>query len=278
METAIHSLHSNYPGEYRTAVDTPHNEIFAHHPHVEPLSSGRVVDLSAATAYPPDEPQPFSRLFVDRLAAELNRPIPPTCNRPHVYLSDDELRPVFPDLPERYIVFNAGCKKDFTAKRIPPDLATEIVAQCNIPCVQIGARKHDHPRIAGAIDFVGKTSLRQLFRLIHDERCVFGFGPSTLIQHIHAAVQKPYLCLLGGRESPDYQTYPTQINFHTIGRLACCQTAACQLARVVPLNDGSKFDRLICKSPDVVDGVPVAKCMRMFSLDEILYLIRRVVG
>jgi ADP-heptose:LPS heptosyltransferase len=101
--------------------------------------------------------------------------------------------------------------------------------------------------LRGVIDLLGKTDPRQLIRLVYHSSG--GVGPSTFLQHLCAAWQKPYVCLLGGREPVAWVQYPKQTTLHSIGQLDCCRDRACWKSRVVPLGDRSEQDRSLCSNP-----------------------------
>jgi ADP-heptose:LPS heptosyltransferase len=97
-------------------------------------------------------------------------------------------------------LINAGIKNDFTTKAWPVEYFQEVVNRTcgRIQWVQIGAKEHDHPVLTGVIDLRGQTDHRQLIRLVWHAQG--GLGPVTYLQHLCAAWEKPYVCLLGGRE------------------------------------------------------------------------------
>ena len=55
------------------------------------------------------------------------------------------------------------------------------------------------------INLAGQTDHRQLIRLAWHARG--GLGPVTYLQHLCAAWEKPYICLLGGREPATWVHY-----------------------------------------------------------------------
>jgi hypothetical protein len=101
-------------------------------------------------------------------------------------------------------------------------------------------------------------------------------GPVTYLQHLCAAWEKPYLCLLGGREPVTWTKYPLQHTFHTMGLLDCCRTTACWKSRVVPLRDGDPKDTSLCLWPLLGLARPSPKCMATIRPDEVLSILERL--
>jgi ADP-heptose:LPS heptosyltransferase len=117
------------------------------------------------------------------------------------------------------------------------------------------------------MDLRGKTDTRQLIRLVYHSKG--GIGPVTFLQHICAAWQKPYVCLLGGREPVTWVSYPFQHILHTVGQLSCCKEYACWKSRVLGPSDS------LCEQP-VLDGLrPVGRCMSLIRPQEAINLINR---
>jgi ADP-heptose:LPS heptosyltransferase len=137
--------------------------------------------------------------------------------------------------------------------------------------VQVGSPEHDHPRLRGVVELVGKTSHRDLIALCH--RCQGGLGPITYIQHLCAAFEKPYVALLGGREPISWTQYPKQTTLHTIGKLTCCLNSACWRSRAVALHDGSDQDARLCEQPVLDLARPVGRCMSLIRPTDVIRAI-----
>ena len=170
----------------------------------------------------------------------------------------------------------AGTKSDYTAKAWPVEHYQEVVDRTRgrIQWVQVGALQHNHPELRGVIDLRGQTDQRQLIRLAY--HCHGGLGPVTYLQHLCAAWEKPYLCLLGGREPATWVQYPLQHTFHTMGLLDCCRTKACWKSRVVPLNDGSDKDNSLCQWPVLGGRMPVGKCMASIRPERVIQILLEI--
>jgi len=284
MTAAVKSLHDMYPGKYETGVVTQHPDIWANNPHVKKVEQGRIIDL----AYPcintaGHTATMFLQGYMYNLEKALDIKLRLTTNRPDIYFTKEELeRPPFPQLPRRYIVFNAGIKRDYTAKQWPLEHFQAVVKHFKdrIPFVQVGQSKDIHFPIEGAINMIDKTDLRQLLRLcLHS---VGGLCSITFLQHAMAGVEKPCVVLLGGRENIPWVTaYPYQTTLHRIGSsLPCCKKRACWKSRVVPLYDGKRLpqanmplDKSLCELPVTGTVMPVAKCMHDIKPIEVIQTI-----
>jgi ADP-heptose:LPS heptosyltransferase len=271
MTAAIESLHATYPGQYLTDVRTPVPAIWQHNPRIAPLrdEEGEMLDLEYPSIHRSNQtPVTFLAGYTEDLGRKLGVPLCLTTNRPHLYLADEEKK-WMDQVAEHFThgrrvpfwLVCAGTKNDFTAKQWPVESYQEVVdaTRGRIQWVQVGAADHNHPRLRGVIDLVGKTDHRQLIRLSYHAQG--GLGPVTYLQHLLAAWEKPYLCLLGGREPVTWVQYPRQLTFHTIGQLDCCRHGACWKSRVVPLGDGSEQDEKLCEQPLLGSERPTARCM-----------------
>jgi ADP-heptose:LPS heptosyltransferase len=281
MTAALESLHRQFPGKFATAVKTTADDLFENNPHVIPLPEiGEaeqidmqypLIDQSNQRAYH------FMHGYVQFLGQKLGLPLELQTNRPYVYLTEQEKTWIgrvqeIVGKPVPYWLVNAGTKGDYTTKQYPVEHYQRVVdmLQGRILFVQIGAKEHRHKKLRGVIDQVGKTSIRELVRLVYHSQG--GLGPSTLLQHLCAAMEKPYICLLGGREPATWVQYPFQTTLHTIGALSCCRKDACWRSRVVALIDGDEKNKSLCDFPVFVDP-PAPKCMAMIAPETITAFI-----
>ncbi len=281
LTAAVESLHRTYPGQYVTDVRTPAREIWHANPHVTTIldsePGARAIDMH----YPSinrcnQEAIPFLGGYTEYLAEQLGRPLRLQTNRPHIYMSAAELaEPTAIDGP--FWIVNAGIKSDYTCKAWPIEYFQEVVdrTQGKIRWIQIGLREHNHPQLRGVTSLLDSgPPLRELIRLAYHAQG--GLGPVTFLQHLCAAWQKPYVCLVGGREPATWVQYPYQHTLHTVGQLDCCRPHSCWRARVVPLGDGDDKDKSLCQYP-VTEGLtrPAPKCMTMIRPEEVLQILER---
>lgn len=270
MTAAIHSLHRAHPGRFLTSVITPYPEVFAHNPYVAPLSPNAAL---LRMHYPAiidsnDRGIHFMQGWCEFLGAALGVHIPLLTNRPHLYFDSPQ-----PRIGDYWVVCSGG-KQDFTAKQWHGYQDVVSLLRGVVRFVQVGSKSDIHPRLRGADDLVGKTTLRQLFDLVRAARGVL-CGVS-LLMHVAAAVERPAVVIAGGREPVQWNSYPLQHYLHAVGMLPCRSYRgrtgeACWRSRVVPLNDGSLLDRDTCERPD--NNVPA--CMKLIRPAEVAELILR---
>lgn len=288
MTAAVESLHRRYPGRFLTDVRTPCPDLWLHNPHIIPLKSGRRV-REIEMAYPTvhssnQELVCFLGGYTSHLGEQLGIPLTLSTNRPHLYLSQEE-RGWVDQVTQHFTggkhltfwLVNAGVKSDYTTKQWPVEHYQEVVdaTRGRVQWVQIGEDSHRHHGLRGVINLIGKTDLRQIVRLAH--HAGGGLGPVTFLQHLMAAWEKPYICLLGGREPVPWTTYPKQHTLHTMGALPCCRNQACWKSRVVQLEDGDSKDRSLCDWPvlGLIEASP--KCMAMIRPTEVVALVERLI-
>lgn len=284
MTSAIYSLHQQYPGEYETDVETSAMEIWENNPDITKLEDTSPTELHYPLVHKSNQIlTTFLNGYVQGLADVIQRPLQLQTNRPHLYLTENEAIKWMDQAQQylshgkklKYWLINSGTKNDFTCKQWPIEYYQEVINETRgmIQWIQVGSKEHRHHPLSGVIDFRGKTNHRELIRLVYHSRGAV--GPVTYLQHLCAAFEKPYMCLLGGREGVGWTVYPRQQTFHTIGLLSCCQHGGCWKSRVVPLEDGKEQDKSVCEQPSFGGLVPSPKCMAMIHPSEVISVLRR---
>lgn len=265
MTMALESLHRQFPNQFLTDIKCNHDELFKHNPLVTPMDPDecQYVEMRHDRINMSHVPFHFGSAFCDCLGDVLGLPLRLQVSRPHFYLtSAEKIQSVFTEktgLHGPYALLNAGYKNDYPSKWAGSGVFQEIVDKYKdrIKFVQIGAAKDNHPVLKGVINLIGQTTLRELLRLCDGSS--FGVGGVTAMCHFMAGFQKPYICMIGGREPVSWITYPTQINLNTQGLLPCCKTQACW-------KDGVTTGRNPCVLPIVDDyGDTIPTCMAMLK-------------
>src|SRR5688572_28655904 len=289
MTAAVRDLHRCYPKQFVTDVRTSCPELWDHNPYLQPLKETDSQARTIEVGYPLinfSNRVPYHAVhgYIDSLNEQLGLEIHGTEFRSDIHLSDAEKSAPSPvaeivgcEIP--FWLVAAGGKQDVTIKWWDFDRYQEVVNhfQGKIQFVQIGANGDFHPKLRGAIDLRGKTSIRQLIRLVyHSQGALCGV---TGLMHLAAAVEtkdsrnslRPCVVVAGGREPTHWEAYPHHQFIHNVGALACCATGGCWKARAVPLGDGDDKDRAPQLCTDTVQSLP--RCMDMISNAEV---IRRV--
>lgn len=286
LTAAVRDLHRSYPGRFLTDVRTPCPALWENNPYLTALDPAdpdvRVLECHYPLIHRSNSvPCHFLHGFIEFLNEQLRLQIRPTEFRGDIHLAPHERVP-FPGLPDRYWVIAAGGKYDYTIKWWHWRRWQEVVHQLrnHVQFVQVGEQGHYHPPLDGVIDWRGRTTLRDLVRLIHHADGVL--CPVTLHMHLAAAVPLPAgrtrlrhgVVVAGGREPAHWEQYPGHHLFHTIGQLDCCARGGCWRARTVPLGDGSQLDApgALCLhvSPR---GLP--RCMDLITAMEVADRIAR---
>ena len=292
LTAAIRDLHRLHPGRYLTDVRTSCPALWENNPYLTPLEKEAPDVRSVVCHYPlihrsNTEPYHFIHGFMEHFHETLGIHLHPTEFRGDIHLSSEERSQPSPvealtgsNAP--YWVIAAGGKYDYTIKWWHRRRWQEVVdlLRDRILFVQVGEKGHYHPPLRGVVDLRGKTTLRDLVRLIHHADGVV--CPVTLHMHLAAAVPLPNgrqrlrgcVVVGGGREPAHWEQYPAHQFLHTIGQLDCCATSGCWKSRTVPLGDGWPLDDPSALCVDVVpNGLP--RCMDMISADEVANAVKR---
>jgi hypothetical protein len=289
LTAAVRDLHRCHPGAFLTDVRSPHPELWENNPwltpHQEDDSRVEVIDCHYPLINWSDR-VPYHNLhgYMDFLNDRLNLQIHATEFKADIHLSRRErglpspIRP-FAGRQIPYWLIAAGGKRDITIKWWDPDRYQQVVDQFSgrIQFIQVGAAGDYHPALRGAIDLRGRTTVRELIRLVHHAQGVV-CGVTSLM-HLAAAVPtpasrnprpplRPCVVIAGGREPVHWEAYPGHQLLHTIGALPCCAHGGCWRSRTVPLGDGGPGDRKQRLCLDVVRGLP--RCMDMITAEMVI--------
>jgi len=289
LTAAVRDLHKACPGQFLTDVRTPSPGLWENNPWITRIQDDEPGAELIECHYPlihrsNQTPVHFLEGFSRFLAEKLDVAIPPTEFRGDIHISDKEkswmsqVQEIVGIRVPFWIVVSGG-KYDFTAKWWDADRYQQVVDHFDgrILFVQVGERRHFQPPLRNVIDLRGKTSIRQLVRLVYHSQGVL--CPVTFLMHLAAAVParagapKNRACVVvaGGREPPHWEAYPHHQFIHTVGALKCCNNGGCWKARAVPLGDGDKKDSPESLCVDVVGKLP--RCMDMITAADV---IRRI--
>lgn len=291
LTAAVRQLHETYPGAFATDVRTSARALWENNPLLTPLDENDPDVQTVEMRYPlihrsNGSPYHFLHGFIAHLSEQLGLPLAPARFRGDVYLSDAERRWISQVHEQtgtrvRFWIVVSGGKTDYTTKWWSADRFQAVVDRFRerIFFVQVGSANDVHPRLRGVLNLVGKTSLRQLVRLVHHADGVL--SPVSLLMHLAAAVEmrrgapknRPCVVVAGGREPPHWEAYPHHQFLHTVGALRCCDNGGCWKARVRPLGDGSEKDEPRHRCVDVAGDLP--RCMEMIGVEDVVAAIER---
>jgi ADP-heptose:LPS heptosyltransferase len=288
LTAAIRDLNLAYPGRFRCNVwngkAQAYPAIWENNPDIDKTISPSRCDRQVSPHYHEELRQSktlnnmhFTEAYTCNLAKQLQLDIPVTEKRPVLYLSERERleRPF--DYP--YWVLIAGGKVDFTAKWWHAKKWQKLLDQNRyLKFIQVGATGPQcwNPRLRGAVDKLGQTTLRDLICYIyHAEGVICGI---TCGMHIAGAFGRFCVVVAGGREGPSWEKYPEHVCLHTIGRLPCCLKGACWKSHVdlsmVPVDTECRYS-FVCT--DVVDdGIQKQpRCLHIIPPETVYYAIHK---
>lgn len=294
MTNAIRDLHKAYPGRFKTDVRTPCSAIFENNPYITKLDYdeneyqklnsafsklqginatkehlGQIGDITVIDMHYPIIHTSgicgwhFSYGHREWLEQILGIKIPQTAITPEIYLNQAEKDWPSPVVAKHgytgpYWVINAGSKGDYTLKQYPYYQEVVSLLKDKVQFIQIGQTDHNHTPLTGAINMVGQTDIRELFRLIYHAEglltCV------SLPMHVAAAFRKPCVVVAGAREGTRWELYPNHQFLYVNGCLPCATYDGCW-----------KSKQADCTNKK--DDIPV--CMTLIRPEDVAWAIER---
>jgi ADP-heptose:LPS heptosyltransferase len=289
LTAAVRDLHHWYPGQFATDVRTVCSALWEHNPYITPLSEDDPEVEQIDCSYPlinHCDATPYHCLhgFIGFLNERLHLAIKPTLFKGDIHLSRQE-RAWYSQVHEAtrqntpFWIAGAGGKYDVTIKWWQPERYQAVIDHFRgkILFVQVGKEGYYHPKLDGVLDLRGKTTLRELIRLVHHAEGVL--CSVTSLMHLAAAVpvrlgrptRRACVVVAGGREPAHWEAYPSHQFVHTNGALPCCMKGGCWKDRTVRLRDGDPRDQPDHLCLNVEEGLP--RCMHLITPAEI---IRRI--
>jgi len=297
LTAAVRDLHMSHPGRFQTDVRTSCPPFWEHNPYLTPMTEGDEGVEEIDCEYPlihqsNGVPYHFIHGFRLFLEERLRTAIHPHAFRGDIHLTEQEkgwlsqVDEITGTQGTRFWIIVSGGKKDYTAKWWDPARCQQVIDHFKgrIQFVQCGdgGDWHVHPPLAGVIDLVGKTDLRQIARLMYHAEGVI--CPVTMFMHLAAAVEtkpgrprnRPCVVLAGGREPAQWEAYPHHQYLHTNGCLPCCDDGGCWRSRITPLGDGDEKDLSLCWRPVLASsGRILPQCLDMISAQDVISAIER---
>lgn len=286
LTAALRDLHKCYPGRFLTDVRTACSDLWENNPYISVLSeedsSAEVIQCSYPLINRANY-APYHCLhgFIEFLNQQLGLSIKPTAFKGDIHLSPQEKAwysqvQEFTRKPIPFWIVAAGGKYDVPIKWWSTERYQKVIDHFRgrLQFVQVGQENHHHPKLEGAIDLRGQTTLRELIRLVYHAQGVL--CSVTALMHLAAAVEtrkgaslnRPCVVIAGGREPAHWEAYPDHQFIHTNGALACCSAGGCWKDRVHPLRDGDKRDAPSARCVNVAGDLP--RCMDMISPEEVI--------
>jgi ADP-heptose:LPS heptosyltransferase len=204
LTAAVRDLHRAYPGRFEVAINTSCGELWDNNPLALKLSAKDCPPDWLPTTYGGSvryihmhyplinksnhTPYHFLHGFTQYLESKLGLKIPITDYKGDIYMTQSEKDyDVIADKTGyngKYWVMMAGGKWDYTTKWWDPASYQAVIDHFKgkIQFVQCGQTHHFHRPLDGAINMVGKTSIREFMSLMYRSEGVV--CPVTFAMHL----------------------------------------------------------------------------------------------
>jgi len=290
LTAAVRDLALQYPDRFSVSVDTHANSVWHGNPHVVPVGpSPRVLQLKYGGQMRRAHGgvrMHFLQAFHNLLNEELGTDIKMTEPKPDLHLTPEDVLDLGKNSLGKYWVLFPGWKSDMPTKAWLPSrwqTVVDVLDNWGVSCVQVGAtsKGHHNPTLLGVTNLVGKTKLRQLFRLIADSEGVICGVTSGM--HIAAAFDKPCVSIAGGREAWWWEAYVNQNTgfgaangrvvvphrfLHTQGLLTCCERSGCCRRKTNSSQTDNQRD--VCLQMQDFQGSGLPACMGRIEPEDVV--------
>jgi len=267
---------------YEVSVDTIYPDLWENNPYVVPVPQDRSkateIELTANGINEwRDLREHYAHYWHQEIGGKLGIHIPRGPMHGDIHLSGqekgwiDQVSEATGQTRPFWLVASGGTK-DYTVKWPHVDNLHRAIKSVNghMRFVQIGSEEDHHPVLEGCVNLIGKTTVRQLIRLVYHSEGVI--CPVTGPMHLAAAVPtktgepRPCIVLAGGREPAYWEEYPGHDYLSTVGKLDCCKDDGCWLARCEKANDGRSWDHdSLCTHGVETDYGLVPRCQSMIT-------------
>lgn len=271
----VRDLAAVFPATRVSLAGTQAAEYLAHDPRVtppDPAAPEIVVDYRPAVDRSVrDRSVRYLYAAHECFEAATGVAVPRGPARPSLVLGPDEAAP--PE-PGPYSVLACGSKLDIPLKAAPYALFEEVVRLTpgrrwiQVGVVHDGRRPHRQAAVRGAENRLGRTSARELLRLVAHAESVLCLVSLPML--LAAAFEVPCVAVAGGREDPWLFAGLGVEYLHTVGdgRLACCLAAGCRASFPVPAHHDAPYPPgTLCADPVATAGGPAAvgRCMTLIT-------------
>ena len=255
------------------SVKTKHPEVFANNPAVADFE---IADLVIKGNYPSIHDSSWRQTsylggYLEYLNDTLGIHAKSITTHPLIYFSPEELKRA-PTIEGRYALLSCQVKNDFKVKNWGLNKWTTVahwIMSQGIKVVMVGLSQFCTKPIEGTIDMVGKTrNLRDLFLLAYHAE--FGCGHESMLHHVFAAFQKPFVCVASDFTGRTYTQYESEQFITRAGTMDCCKTACYRTWVTVPPG----VNQRPCKHPDKDGEEDIAACMTRIPAQEVMDAIQ----
>jgi ADP-heptose:LPS heptosyltransferase len=291
LTAAVRDLVRQHSDKYAVNVETTAQELWDNNPYLDRDITQANADLVLKAEYPivdhiNGRPWHFIhgfRLFLeDKLGVQIQQGF----FKGDIHLHEAEKHLVMSQVQSiigtdtPYWLLNAGVKDDYTNKGWEFARFQQVVDRLrgHVLFVQVGERGHGHPNLSGVLDLRGRTTTRDLIRLVYHSSGAL--TPVSFLMHLAAAVptrttkclkSRPCVVIAGGREPPQWEAYPWHQFLHTCGTMDCCAVGGCWKSRIVELPVHPEHNTSLCVKPVKSEsGQMIPMCMDMITVEDVL--------
>jgi FkbM family methyltransferase len=275
---AVRELHEQYPGAFVTDVETSAEEVWWHNPYITQLhTSAQVIDCNRVSIdHTGSRGQHYIGAYLDLLNAELGTDAKLRRVAGDIHLSAQE-KDWYSDIwslcgeEVPFWIVCAGGKFDLPVKWWSLGRYQEVIDHFRgqIQFVQVGNWGSYHPKLEGAIDLRGRTSIRDLIHLMYYAQGVL--CGVTSIMHLAAAVPtesgkaREAVIVAGAREPDVWEKYPGH-RYVSSGQEVSCGN--CWKHRHIPLPDRGRNHSRAIRCSNVRNSLP--ECMDVISAERVI--------
>ncbi len=275
---AVRELHEQHPGAFLTDVDTGAREVWWHNPNITAHHApSEIIDCNRVTIdRSGSKGQHYIGAYLDLLNEHLGTRATLRRVAGDIHLSAQE-RDWYSDvwnLCQDEIPFwlvCAGGKFDLPIKWWSHERYQRVINHFRgrIQFVQVGQWGNYHPKLEGAIDLRGKTTIRDLIHLTYYAQGVL-CGVTSLM-HLAAAVPTEHLgsreavIIAGAREPEVWEKYPHHQFLSTANQVDCSH---CWKHRHIDLPDRDRNNDPDVRCSSVRNMLPV--CMDLVSTERVI--------
>jgi ADP-heptose:LPS heptosyltransferase len=295
MSALVRDLALTFPGRFDIHVYTSCTTLWDNNPYIAQAWKTMPPDMPAYTLKYQPMITAADRLQLHFLTAyhrsfeeQTKIKVPLLLPKGDLHLTEKE-RDESPVSGRYWIVINGG-KSDFTNKvwsGLRMQQVVDRLRDYGIRCVQCGATAHGnwHMPLSNVLDLIGKTNLRELLWLIQHADGVI--CPVTAAMHMAAALDRPCVCIAGGREHWWWEAYVNVQGVDHFGPIAsgkvraphrflhtqtlfdCCSTKGCWLNKILRSQPDSH--QSYCKRPTEDGyGQAIPQCMAAITVDHVV--------
>jgi ADP-heptose:LPS heptosyltransferase len=276
VSALVRDLYEAFPGVGISVAGTSAEEVFRYDYRVKwKLPPDRIfVPLSHKPTLDRSYSDPAARYIYachDSFEAATGVRVPRGEPKPSLFLGADEERE--PD-GEPYRVVASGVKADLPIKLWPREYFARVVRDVGGRWVQVGGvmsgrLQHHQVAIPGAENLIGKTTIRQLMRLVAHADAVLCHVSLPML--LAAAFGVRCVVPAGGRENPSLYEGLGVDFLDTMRRLPCSVRGGCGVCAAVPAHAESAFpNNWLCKDPvETISGEWVGRCMTLVTPEDV---------